>query len=283
MFLETDLTPYSALEDLKRQDEKENIERLLHELEFLKKQRSGINKQAKIWIEKVREIPLSAFSIQRFLQTFPLTHVQGRSLLALAEAYLRIPDSYTANLLLKDKLSNQDWHHEGFKEGAVTGLSQWGLNFLEYVQNQPWASVTNPISFRIFKTFMHLLSHEFILGQTIEEALHRRLKMPQDLISFDMLGEGARTFSMAKSYKNAYTQAIQAIGKIDNKRHSTFERDSISVKLSALHPHYRFSHHKQVMKELLPILIELCVQARNMEISLTIDAEESALVGRQDN
>jgi RHH-type proline utilization regulon transcriptional repressor/proline dehydrogenase/delta 1-pyrroline-5-carboxylate dehydrogenase len=276
MFLETDLTPYSALEDLKRQDEKENIEHLLHELEFLKKQRSGISKQAKIWIEKVREIPLSAFSIQRFLQTFPLTHVQGRSLLALAEAYLRIPDSYTANLLLKDKLSNQDWHHEGFKEGAVTGLSQWGLNFLEYVQNQPWASVTNPISFRIFKTFMHLLSHEFVLGQTIEEALHRRLKMPQDLISFDMLGEGARTFSMAKSYKNAYNQAIQAIGKIDRKRRSTFEKDSISVKLSALHPHYRFSHHKQVMKELLPILIELCVQARDMKISLTIDAEESA-------
>jgi len=123
---------------------------------------------------------------------------------------------------------------------------------------------------------MHLLSREFILGQTIEEALKRRLKIPQDRISFDILGEGSRTYSVAKAYKTAYEQAISAIGKQEHQKTSAFERDSISIKLSALHPHYHFSHHKQVMKELLPSLIELCVLAREAGIALTIDAEEAA-------
>lgn len=269
-------TQYSALKDLKSQEEKELIESLLHNLEFLKKHHSKIGEQSKTWIEAVRKASLSTFNVQRFLQTFPLTHKQGRALMALAEAYLRIPDSYTANLVLKDKISGHAWRREGLKKGAVAGLSQWGLDFLVYVQNQPWGSLANPISLRAFKIFMHHLSHEFILGQTIEEALKRRLKMPQDRISFDMLGEGARTFSVANTYKNAYIHAIQSIGKKAKKEKSAFERDSISVKLSALHPHYSFAHQEQVMGELLPTLIELCVFARQAGIALTIDAEEAA-------
>jgi len=91
-----------------------------------------------------------------------------------------------------------------------------------------------------------------------------------------MLGEGARTYSMATAYKGAYSHAIQTIGAQNGKGSSAFERDSISVKLSALHPHYHFAHHQQVMDELLPTLIELCVGARQAGISLTIDAEEVA-------
>lgn len=276
MTLDHNLTQYLALKDLKIQDEKILIESLLHNLEFLKKHRPEIGDQAKAWIAMVRGKPLPTFNVQRFLQTFPLDHEQGRALMSLAEAYLRIPDSYTAELLLKDKISGQEWRREGLKKGAIAGLSQWGLDFLGYVQSKPWASLAKPISLRAFKVFMRVLSREFILGQTIEEALKRRLKMPQDRISFDMLGEGARTYSMAKAYKNAYSNAIQLIGSKEKKRDSAFERDSISVKLSALHPHYHFSHQKQVMDELLPTLIELCVSARQSGIALTIDAEESA-------
>ena len=270
------MTPYSSLQNLKLQDEKECIEALLHALEGLKHHRSEIGEQAKRWIEGVRKTPLATFNIQRFLQTFPLDHEQGRSLMALAEAYLRIPDSYTANLLLKDKISNRSWHREGLKKGAFSSWSQRGLDFLGYVQNQPWASLAHSLSLRAFKVFMGRLSREFILGQTIEEALKRRLKIPQDRISFDMLGEGARTFSVAKAYKNSYNHAIRMIGAQADEDRSAVDRDSISVKLSALHPHYGFAHQKQVMDELLPTLIELCALARKAGIALTIDAEETA-------
>lgn len=267
---------YPLLRKLKIQDESTRIATLLHELEGLKKHRTEIGVQAKEWIEQVRNTRLSLFDVQRFLQTFPLSHEQGRSLMSLAEAYLRIPDSYTANLLLKDKVSGKAWHKEGLKKDTMASLSQRGLDLLGAIQNQAWASLTTPLSLRVFKVFMSLLSREFILGQTIEEAITRRRKMPQDRISFDMLGEGARTFSMAENYKEAYSHAIQTIGEQDTKGRSAFERDSISVKLSALHPHYGFSHHQQVMDELLPTLIELCSLARQAGIALTIDAEEAA-------
>lgn len=276
MILQNNSTQYSAFQDFKLQDEKQLILSLLHNLESLEKHRPEIGEQAKKWIEMVREMPLPTFNIQKFLQTFPLTHPQGRSLMTLAEAYLRIPDPYTANLLLKDKISGQDWGRKGLKNGAFSSLSQWGISFIGYMQNQSWASLTNPISLRVFKIFMGRLSREFILGQTIEEALKRRLKISQDRISFDMLGEGARTYSMATAYKNAYSHGIRTIGNQETKEFSSFGRDSISIKLSALHPHYHFSHQKQVMDELLPTLIELCVLAREAGIALTIDAEEVA-------
>ena len=251
--------PYAALYNLKTKDEKECIESLLSQLEGLK--RSRIADLARTWITTVRKTPLPAFSIQKLLQTFPLTHEQGRALMTLAEAYLRIPDAYTANLLLKDKISGHHWH----RDAVIPGLPQRALDVLGYLQNQSWAGFVTPISLRVFKTFMRHLSREFILGQTIEEALKNRSKIPQDLISFDMLGEGARTYSMARSYKESYIQAIQSIGT----------RDSISIKLSALHPHYSYAHHEQVMAELFPTLLELCLLAKQRSIELTIDAEET--------
>lgn len=148
--------------------------------------------------------------------------------------------------------------------------------FIKLFAESRLGGAIDPLKRGAFKGFIQLISREFILGQTIEEALKRRLKMPEERISFDMLGEGARTFSMAKAYKEAYGHAIQAIGKEKKRGTNPFERDSISVKLSALHPHYHFSHREEVMQDLLPTLLELCVLAQDAGIALTIDAEEAA-------
>ena len=145
----------------------------MKDLEPLKAHRSQISAQAKAWIEALQKSPLRAFNIQKLLQAFPLAHEEGRSLMALAEAYLRIPDSYTANLLLKDKISGQTWRKKGAKEDAFVTASRWGLDFLNYLQGSSWGSLAQPINLRAFKIFMHLLSREFILGQTIEEAIKR--------------------------------------------------------------------------------------------------------------
>ena len=74
----------------------------------------------------------------------------------------------------------------------------------------------------------------------------------------------------------SYAHAIEVLGKQKGMGNSPYERDSISVKLTALHPHYALSHYEEVMKELLPDLIELCQLAQTAGIALTIDAEEAA-------
>ncbi len=276
MLFNGNLSLYSGFEKLLSQDEKSLIKFLLDELRPISVHRSQIAKQAEGWIETLQKIPLPAFNIQKFLQAFPLTQEEGRSLMALAEAFLRIPDAYTANLLLKDKISERKWRDPSLKEDSFIKVSRWGLDFLKSAQNSSWGGIVQPINLRAFKIFMYFLSREFISGESIESALKRRLKAPQDRFSFDMLGESARTYSAAKTYLAAYTHAIQTLGKDQRTTLSNFEKDSISVKLSALHPHYALAHREEVMKELVPDLVELCLLARKAHIALTIDAEEAA-------
>ncbi len=276
MLYQDTLPSYSLLEELSTQDEKTLIEGMLKQLSAYQTERSSIAQQAETWIKAVRNMPLSTFNIQQFLQAFPLNCLEGRSLMALSEAFLRIPDSYTAHLLLKDKISSHRWRNRLKSSGLMLEFSKTGLDFFNFLENQSWGKITRPLSLKAFKIFMGLLAKEFILGQTIEDAYKRRLKTPQDRFSFDMLGEGARTFPAAKIYLESYRHAIETLGKKKDTNLSPFERDSISIKLSALHPHYTFSHRRQIMNELLPQLIELCVLARNAGVAVTFDAEEAA-------
>jgi RHH-type proline utilization regulon transcriptional repressor/proline dehydrogenase/delta 1-pyrroline-5-carboxylate dehydrogenase len=276
MIFENSYPQQPILEDALEKNEKKRIESILKELESFKEARSQIAAQAQAWIEVVRGMPLHAFNVQKFLQAFPLDREEGRSLMALAEAFLRIPDAYTANLLLKDKVGGRNWRQSEMKEDVLVGFSRWGLDFMSTLQNQSWGAITQPFIFQAVKVFMRLLSREFILGRTIEDAFKRSRKSPNDRFSFDMLGEGARTYSTAQEHKESYRHAISVLGKQKSSGRSFFERDSISVKLSALHPHYVFSHRDEVMKELLPTLVELCVLARDAGIALTVDAEEAA-------
>ncbi|MBS0271629.1 MAG: L-glutamate gamma-semialdehyde dehydrogenase [Proteobacteria bacterium] len=276
MLLRTPLPEYPSLETAFSHDEKDLVDAFFVALEPLKAERAEVTAQAKAWIDEVRKIPLELFNVQKFLQAFPLSQEEGRSLMTLAEAFLRIPDAHTANLLLADKLSGYHWLKKDAKEESLVGLSRWGLNFISKLQDSSWARAFEPINLRLFKLFMHFLGREFIVGHTIETALKRSLKTPEDRFSFDMLGEGARTISMAKAYKEAYSHAIEVLKSQKGQGKSAYERNSISVKLSALHPHYTLSHHDEVMRELLPDLMELCIQAQKADIALTIDAEEVA-------
>jgi len=265
---------YPGLEALLTQDEVTLLEEMLGSLLSLQSKRSHLADQAKTWIAALREKSLPAFNVQRFLIDFPLSQPEGRALMALSEALLRIPDGYTANLLLHDILSSQTWNKPGAQGDALSGLSRWGLDLASFLQSKPWAKMARPLSARIFKVFMRLLAREFILGRTIEDSEKRRQKDKENRHSFDMLGEGARTFSMARHHFDAYRHAIEVLGKQKGRGDTLIERDSISIKLSALHPHYTMAHREQVMRDLLPILTELCVLAHQANIALTIDAEE---------
>src|SRR6185295_14687497 len=87
--------------------------------------------------------------------------------------------------------------------------------------------------------------------------------------SYDMLGEAARTMADAERYRAAYRRAIAAIGKAAAGR-AIEEAPGISVKLSALHPRYEMAQWDRVMRELLPTLRGLALDARAAGIGFTI-------------
>ena len=62
------------------------------------------------------------------------------------------------------------------------------------------------------KQAMKILGQQFVMGETIEDALQRAARSPEYSYSFDMLGEAALTAEDAERYLDSYRHAIAAVG-----------------------------------------------------------------------
>ncbi|MFU9137900.1 trifunctional transcriptional regulator/proline dehydrogenase/L-glutamate gamma-semialdehyde dehydrogenase [Erwinia tasmaniensis] len=227
--------------------------------------------------------------VQSLLQEFSLSSQEGVALMCLAEALLRIPDKPTRDALIRDKISNGNWHsHLGRSPSLFVNAATWGLLFTgRLVSTHNEASLSRSLNRIIGKSgeplirkgvdmAMRLMGEQFVTGETIAEALANARKLEEKgfRYSYDMLGEAALTAQDAKAYLLSYQQAIQAIGKASNGR-GIYEGPGISIKLSALHPRYSRAQYERVMSELYPILKSLTLLARSYDIGINIDAEEA--------
>lgn len=203
----------------------------------------------------------------------------GRALLALAEALLRTADADNADRLIRDQLARVREDPRGLSAplsvalrvaaSAIDARSGAGAA-------RPWARLAAAPVRATLRVAMGVLGDRFIFAPTIEAALRRaqRTRTPAERYSFDMLGEAAFTAADAERYRLAYEGAIRAVGAAI-VRGSEDERYAVSVKLSALHPRYVFSQRERVMGELLPRLRGLAMLACQMQVPLTLDAEEA--------
>ena len=219
--------------------------------------------------------------VNQFLQEYRLNSSEGVALLSLAEAFLRVPDPETADLLIADKLGDADWRaHTGKSNSTLVNSATWGLvvgRALVGEGEQPGtlrrliSRAGEPFVRQAVGAAMRMMGEIFVMGRTIDEAA-RRMKKPEHkgfTASFDMLGEAARTRADAERYFRAYTQAIDAIGADPAAGHS------ISVKLSALHARYEVAQWDDCVPALTEMLEALTIKAAAKGIALTVDAEES--------
>lgn len=227
--------------------------------------------------------------VETLVQEFSLSSAEGVALMCLAEALLRIPDTETRDALIRDKISTGDWiSHAGFKKPIFTNAAAWGLaltgKLVTPVKEKNLAATLTKLVQRQGESIirialdraMRMMGEQFVLGQTMEEALNQSRKM-EDIgfrYSYDMLGEAAITEEDAERYRVDYENALHAIGR-STHGNSVYERAGLSIKLSALHPRYSRSQYDRVMKELLPTLTNLVLLARQYNIGINIDAEES--------
>ncbi len=219
--------------------------------------------------------------VNQFLQEYRLNSSEGVALLSLAEAFLRVPDPETADLLIADKLGDADWRaHTGKSSSALVNSATWGLVVGRALvgEGEKQSALRRLIS-RAGEPFvrqavgaaMRMMGEIFVMGRTIDEAM-KRMRKPEHkgfTASFDMLGEAARTEADAARYFRAYTDAVAAVGRDASAGHS------ISVKLSALHPRYEVARWDECVPALTEMLEALAVQAAGLGIALTVDAEES--------
>ena len=261
--------------------------RLFTEAELPPDAEARIDGLATHLLEKLRAVPHRLGAIDDFLREYSLSAEEGLALMVLAEALLRVPDDATADRLIEDKLAQPAWaSHATTSEALLVQASAWALGltargFARGHEAGTSLGVVGALARRIgmdavrhaARQAMQILGAHFILGRTIEDALHRaEHDRGGAAYSFDMLGEGARTASDAEAYFAAYAHAIEALGA---SAAWLSARPGISIKLSALHPRFEAISRVRVMTELVPRLTRLIGMAQAADIAVTIDAEEA--------
>ncbi len=255
-------------------------------------------RQARPWVQAVRDHPPPFWALESLLKEYPISSQEGLALMRLAEALLRVPDADTAIALTADQLGRADFSAHG--NSALARLSStvvaWSKHFLPGANRAGHGAGAskgkgeghgdNGIAARLGAKAVvatavravQLLGQQFVLGQTIEQALREAAQVhrqhPGVRFSFDMLGEGARTEADALRYLKAYEGALDSIAQSQREAHTPMLADGLSIKLSALHPRYEEAQRDRVMAELVPRVWTLCQRAAAANLNLTLDAEE---------
>ena len=295
MLFKGDLTTHcpirQKIRDFYRIDENAVIDHILPLAEVGVKARSRAWERARQIVLNIRKEQDGQGGVDALLNEFSLSSEEGVVLMCLAEALLRVPDKATQDVLIRDKLAKGDWSsHLGSSDSLFVNASSWGLlvtgkmvNYTDKTKEQQFGMLKKtigrlgePVIRKSVNFAMKIMGKQFVMGRTIDEAIERAADTEQKgyVYSYDMLGEGARTMKDAKRYFDSYMNAIHSIGKAANGR-GPIKSPGISVKLSAIHPRYEFTHKDRVMKEIVPKLKELALAAKKYDIGFTVDAEEA--------
>jgi RHH-type proline utilization regulon transcriptional repressor/proline dehydrogenase/delta 1-pyrroline-5-carboxylate dehydrogenase len=279
------------IRDFYRIEENLAVDHILPDAEISMLARSRAWERARTNVTRIRKEQEGHGGIDALLSEYSLSTAEGVILMCLAEALLRVPDKDTQDELIRDKLSKGQWTpHLGASDSLFVNASSWGLlmtgsmvNYADHRQKENFGTLKKlvgrlgePVIRRAMNIAMKIMGKQFVMGETIKDAVKRAQEKEKNgyVYSYDMLGEGARTSKDAQRYFDSYAKAIEVIGKAGAGRGPRLS-PGISVKLSAIHPRYEFTHRERVLKEIPAKLKELCLLAKKYDIGLTVDAEES--------
>lgn len=276
-------------------DEQECIDELRAYLQLSPSQIEQAQANSLELIEAVRATDAGKLSLESFLHEYPLHSDEGRTLMCLAEALLRIPDRETAQRLVNDKLKQTQWQAQDKSSDSIfINASTWALRIggsligkespsggkMTELLGQLTNRYTEPMVLAAIKHAMRLVGSQFVFAQSIEQACKAINDHPQQSYSFDMLGEAALCRDDATAYFAAYEGALAHIATTCETKQLSI-KPSLSIKLSALHPNYRHQNQAQVKAELIPQLQALLLKAKLLEVEVTLDAEEADVLELQ--
>ena len=122
--------------------------------------------------------------VSQLMNRYRLSTEEGVVLMCLAEALLRVPDSETANALIRDKIAGRHWT-EGEKSGSMlVDMSAWGLSLgsatllLDQIGSNANPTTIlrrmirrsgEPVIRQAAYAAMRLLGQQFVMGETIDK------------------------------------------------------------------------------------------------------------------
>ena len=242
-------------------------------------ERENVLKQARAIAQKARGRS-SVISAEKIMATYKLSTAEGRMILELAEALLRIPDNTTRDLLIFDKLAPGHWL-DGDARGFLRGMES-ALELASSIVRRKHADGLQTMVSKLgvptvrmaIEAAMRQMGGQFVFAERIDQAV-RKADDEQALFSFDMLGEAARSEVDCDRYFAAYQDAIGNVGS--TAQHDDVNRNSgVSIKLSALSCRFATRYWMNSRDDLIRRVCALAVDARRYNIPVTIDAEECA-------
>ena len=275
-------TKRDAISFFKLQPESEATAGILSAHRLTAQDRDEIVANAQMALLQLRASIEKRDIVETFFQEMDMGSREGLSLMSLAEALLRVPDTATAETLIQEKLSQGNWQrfrttsHSpplralGFFMQMAATLTRHGS-----VLSKSTGAITLPTIRIAAQKIVQLMARRFVFAPTIESAIAVAIKSDhRERYSFDMLGEGARTLGQAAAFRDAYFQSIAVLGQAiaDNE---AIDEPSLSIKLSALHPRFEVAKHTMIRQELSSIVEELAYAAMIRNVDFTIDAEEA--------
>ena len=205
-------------------DEAETLDRLTALADLSEADRARICDRGAALVRDIRSQSNPGL-MEVFLAEYGLSTEEGIALMCLAEALLRVPDAETIDALIEDKIAPSDWgRHMGHSTSPLVNASTWALMLTGKVLKDedpgPVKALRGairrlgePVIRTAVGRAMKEMGRQFVLGETIDSAMHRAANMEKKgyTYSYDMLGEAARTDDDAIRYHLSYSRAITAI------------------------------------------------------------------------
>ena len=123
-------TPWNEILRTYRLDEASAVAAARDRLRLTDAERRHIAAEARKLAAAVRAESAQSVRAEAFLQRYNLSTREGVVLMCLAEALLRIPDTETADALIRDKLAGGRWEVPSEVEGggsALMNAASWAL------------------------------------------------------------------------------------------------------------------------------------------------------------
>jgi len=276
----------SAIRDAHAAPEDAVLQSLVHTYGPDAARKAAVAANAATLVRDIRDAGQTGL-MEVFLAEYGLSTDEGVALMCLAEALLRVPDAYSIDELIEDKIAPSNWsEHLGHSTSPLVNASTWALLLTGQVLRDGTGITSvlrgairrlgEPVIRTAVGRAMKELGAQFVLGETIDSALKNGRERQEQgyTFSYDMLGEAAMTARDADAFFAAYANAIRSLTK-ECTSDDTRENPGISIKLSALHPRYERGQKARVIDELVPRTRELARMARSAGMGLNIDAEEA--------
>ncbi|GBR53466.1 bifunctional proline dehydrogenase/pyrroline-5-carboxylate dehydrogenase [Neokomagataea thailandica NBRC 106555] len=260
------------------------ITELLSLLTITAEQDAAISAQAEHLATILHTAPRSA--IGTLLEAFPPDSAHGQALLALAEAFLRIPDHATREALIDAQVRTLDWATPTSKTNAPTLVSMLtkGLSLASHLRKGSAFSLRRltlqtsaPLIRHGLEKTLRAAAEEVALGTTPNEALRAAQNTRKRGFShtFDLCCPAALNTDQAHSALHQFEALLEACSRHSGMTGGRPERPTLTLRPTLFCPHFSSLRHDQIMEDFLPTLTRLAERTRQLDLGLILTVEHS--------